>query len=154
MMQELMALLTEHGVMLVFANVLAEQLGAPIPAVPLLVVAVALAAALAADTVWYLAGRRHGHRVLKTVCRISISPDSCVRQTEDFFERWGATTLVFAKFIPGLSTVAAPLAGAMSIGWGRFLAWNGIGALLWAGLSIGAGLLFHAQVDALLGALE
>jgi rhodanese-related sulfurtransferase len=88
------------------------------------------------------------------VCRISISPDSCVRQTENFFDRWGAPALVIAKFIPGLSMVAPPLAGAMSIGWGRFLAYNGAGALIWAGTGLATGLLFQSQVDALMAALQ
>jgi len=165
-----MRLATEHGVALVFVFVLAEQLGAPIPALPLLVVAgalaadgyfsagaalgVALVAALIGDGVWFIAGRRFGHRVLKTMCRISLSPDTCVRQTENFFDRYGATSLVFAKFVPGLSTVAPPLAGAMAMDWGRFLAFNGAGALVWAGVGLGVGLVFHAQVDAVLGALE
>ncbi|HEX9181161.1 MAG TPA: VTT domain-containing protein [Burkholderiales bacterium] len=169
-MNALMALLTEHGVVLVYLAVLAEQLGAPFPAWPLLVVAGALAAdghfspwtviavallgAAIGDTVWFLAGRRFGHRVLATLCRVSISPDSCVRQTEDFFLRYGASTLLFAKFVPGLSTVAPPLAGAMRFTLGRFLGYAGLGLLVWAGSGVLAGLVFHRQVDALLAVLE
>lgn len=170
MIQELTRLATEHGAALVFLFVLVEQLGAPIPALPLLVVvgalaadghlspslllASALAAALAGDLVWYAAGRRFGHRVLKTLCRISISPDTCVRQTEDVFLRHGPASLVFAKFVPGWSTVAPPIAGALNMGTGRFLAYDTAGALLWAGAGIALGWLFHAQVDAVLEALQ
>src|SRR5713101_101726 len=101
-------LITEYGLALVFANVLLEQLGLPIPAVPALVVAGALAAegelsplaafgvafvaCMIGDAVWYLAGRRYGRRVMKFLCRVSLSPDSCVRQTEFRFERWGKLT--------------------------------------------------------------
>ena len=117
-----------YGVTLVFLNVLAEQLGVPIPAVPALVIAGALTrsgrmssthvliaaviASLIADSVWYELGRRYGYRILKTLCRVSLSPDSCVRDTEARFERWGLKSLLIAKFIPGFSTVAPPLAGA------------------------------------------
>jgi len=154
----------------VFANVLLEQLGLPIPAVPTLVLAgalsvdgrlsagavlgVALLACAIGDTAWYFAGRRYGNRVLKLLCRVSLSPDSCVRQSETQFERWGRLALVLGKFVPGLSTIAPPLAGVMRLRWPEFLVLNGIGILLWAGLAVGAGMLFHAQVDYLIDRLE
>ncbi len=163
-------LIERYGLALVFANVLLEQVGAPIPAVPALVVSGALAAegklsatavlALAfvacmiGDGLWYAAGRYYGRRVLTFLCRISLSPDSCVRQTQTQFERWGGATLVVGKFIPGLSTVAPPLAGAMRYGLLRFLALNALGTLLWAGLAVGAGWVFHAQLGALLAWAE
>src|SRR5688572_10383809 len=115
-MNTLLHRLLQHGIGLVFANVFLEQIGAPIPAVPTLIVAgalvakgrlpllpllgAALIACLLADTVWYLLGRWKGHKVLRIVCRISLSPDSCVRQTESLFERRGMLSLLFAKFIP------------------------------------------------------
>ena len=161
-MQELLHLTERYGLLLSFAGVLLESLGVPLPAMPLLIVAGALCvqgslwapaafalavlACLLGDLVWFAAGRRYGQKVLKTLCRISISPDSCVRQTETFFSRWGARTLVVAKFIPGLSTIAPPLAGAMRIGLGPFLVYAALGAALWVGLSIGIGMLFHAQI--------
>lgn len=169
-MHELVALIAQYGLPVVFANVLAEQLGAPIPAIPVLIVAgalaadgglsvsavfaVAFAAAMLGDIIWYAAGRRFGYRVLKTLCRISINPDSCVRQTESVFERWGAGSLVAAKFIPGFSTVAPPLAGAMGLSWRRFLWFNAIGAAIWIAVGLGAGWLFHRQVARLLVNLE
>lgn len=161
------AFFEEYGLAAVFGVVLLEQLGAPIPALPVLLLAGATAigdplfgvAALAlsiiastlGDLVWYAAGKRYGHRVLKTLCRVSLSPDSCVRQTEDTFERRGAATLVIAKFLPGLSTVAPPVAGALGLRPGTFLVFNGAGATLWAGLGLLAGLVFHGQIDWLLG---
>ena len=163
-------LIERHGLALVFANVLLEQVGLPIPAVPTLIVCGALAAegrisaaavlglaflaCLIGDSLWFIAGRFYGRRVLRFLCGISLSPDSCVRQTQTQFERWGGIALVAAKFIPGLSTVAPPLAGAMRYGWPRFTLLNSLGILAWAGLAIGAGMLFQAQVSALLAWLE
>ncbi len=128
-MSTLIHYLVRYGVSLVFLNVFAEQIGMPVPAVPTLIVAGALArngrmssthtiliaavaASLIADWIWFLLGRRYGYRILRTLCRISLSPDSCVRDTEARFERWGMKSLLFAKFVPGFSTVAPPLAGA------------------------------------------
>ena len=163
MMEQLTALLTQYGLVLVLVNVFLVQAGAPVPAVPTLLVAGALAvsgrlslamiilvsvgASLLGDLIWYAAGRIYGLRVLQLLCRISISPDSCVRQTESLFTRWGAPSLIFAKFIPGFSTVAPPLAGALHIKPGPFLAYSAISAALWSGLATGAGMLFHRQID-------
>src|SRR5467141_1739405 len=154
-------LIAQYGLALVFANVLLEQLGLPIPAIPALVVAgalsaegqfpplavfgVAFVACMMGDAAWYLAGRRYGRRVMKLLCRVSLSPDSCVRQTENRFGRWGRLTLVLAKFVPGLSTVARPLAGAMRLGLGSFELLNGLGSILWIVAAVGAGMLFHTQ---------
>lgn len=160
----------KRGLPLIFGLVLVEQLGIPIPALPVLVVAGALsvdhdlsalaviaatlAASAIADTLWYALGRRQGHRILKTLCRVSLSPDQCVRQTENLFERWGMPGLLVAKFVPGFSTVAPPLAGAMGIGWGRFLAYDTAGTLVWAGIAVIGGRLLHHAVDSLLGVLD
>lgn len=162
-MEEITRLLYEHGLILVFANVLLTQAGLPVPAVPMLVVAGALAAqgefgypallltalvaTLAGDIPWYFAGRRYGHRVLRTLCRISIEPDSCVKQTESIFERWGAPSLVVAKYIPGFATVAPPLAGAMRLGLPSFLFFSTLGALLWIAVPVVLGAVFHTEVE-------
>src|SRR5262252_4919005 len=158
-----------YGLPLVFVIVLLEQLGAPIPAIPVLVVAgalsmdrdfsawqvllVAIVASLIADGVWFLLGRSQGHRILKTLCRISLSPDSCVRQTESVFERWGMPSLLVAKFIPGFSTVAPPMAGATKAGVDEFLLYDTGGALLWAGAGVAAGMIFHRAIDRALSSL-
>jgi membrane protein DedA with SNARE-associated domain/rhodanese-related sulfurtransferase len=155
------------GLVTVFAVVLLQALGAPIPASPLLILAgakamddplhgtYALALAVVASVIgsvpWYYAGRRHGYRVLKLVCRVTLSPDSCVRRTESAFERYGVASLVVAKFIPGFSRVAAPLAGALRVRVLPFLIYSGAGAALWAGSGLVAGLLFYKQIDWLLG---
>jgi len=169
-MTRLVHLILHYGIPLVFANVFAEQIGLPIPAVPTLVVAGALSrtgrmssthlmiaavsASLIADWIWFALGRRYGYRILRTLCRISLSPDSCVRDTEANFDRWGMKSLLFAKFIPGFSTVAPPLAGAMGRGTVAFLVYDGIGAFLWAGASVAAGRLFHRAIDRILTYLE
>lgn len=163
-------LLEDYGLSLVFGNVLLEQLGLPIPAVPTMVVAGAfavegryplaavLAAAFAAcvigDGALYLVGRLFGHRVMKLLCSVSLSPDSCVRQTSLRFERWGGWTLVLGKFLPGIGTIAPPLAAVMRVGWPRFLLLSSLGSALWAGIAVGAGALFHAQVNEILAGLE
>jgi len=168
--QEITNLIAKHGLWLVFANVLVEQIGLPVPAIPTLIIAGALSvdgrisawavfgaafvACTIGDVLWYLAGRLYGRRVMRLLCRISLSPDSCVRQTENHFERWGGTALVLAKFIPGLSGVAPPLAGATRLPWATFLLLNSLGVVIWAGVAIGAGMLFHAQIDRLIVRME
>ncbi|HVW70279.1 MAG TPA: VTT domain-containing protein [Steroidobacteraceae bacterium] len=161
-----MELIAQYGLTLVFVNVLLERAGLPLPATPTLLICGALAAtgrpsvwsvfALAllgcviGDTLWYAAGRYYGRRVMKFLCRVSLSPDSCVRTTENRFERWGRLTLVLAKFVPGLSTVVRPLAGAMRLPLGSFELLNGLGSILWAGAAIGTGMLFQTQIGQVL----
>jgi membrane protein DedA with SNARE-associated domain len=169
-MHELVIQLSRYGLALVFCNVFLEQIGAPIPALPTLIVAgafaahgrmslvnillVAVAGSLIADTAWYLLGRRQGRRVLKTLCRISLSPDSCVRSTESLFEKAGMPSLLYAKFIPGYSTVAPPLAGITGRSLGAFLVWDGLGSLLWAGSAAVVGHLFHNTIQRVIENLE
>ncbi len=153
----------------VFVNVLLQQLGLPVPAVPTLLLAgslaagalplaealaVAVAASLLADWLWYLAGRVFGYRVLSGLCRLSISPSTCVSQTEARFVRWGLPSLVVAKFVPGFSTVAPPIAGALRMSLSGFLFASGIGAMLWAGLALGAGWLLRGAVTDAIAALD
>jgi membrane protein DedA with SNARE-associated domain len=137
-----------HGEALIFLYVFADQIGIPVPAVPGLLAVGALAAvgkvnaplalvsivgaSLLADLIWYGLGRRRGSQVLRLLCRISLEPDSCVRRTEDVFLRYGVASLIFAKFVPGLSTVAPPLAGMIGVGLPRFALYSAVAALLWA----------------------
>lgn len=162
-MKELTALVLTNGVGFVFLNVLVEQLGIPVPAVPTLLVAGALAAdgklpfgrlllaafiaTVFADTLWFLLGRRYGQRILKMLCKVSLSPDSCVRQTEGLFDSWGLTSLLFAKFVPGYSTVAPPLAGAAGATLPLFLLFTSGGTLIWAGTALTLGFLCHGAID-------
>ena len=112
-----------------------------------------LAASLLGDLPWYFAGRRYGYRILRTLCRIAIEPDSCVNQTETIFERWGAPSLLVAKYVPGFATVAPPLAGAMGVSLPRFIVFSAAGALLWAIVPVVAGMVFSAQVEQALGSV-
>lgn len=169
-MANLLSLLQEYGVFIVFAIVLIEQMGLPIPAFPLLIVSGALAAngemhwggVLAAallacsvsDFFWFRAGRRYGKRILKLLCRISLSPDYCVSQTEDNFRRWGPKSLLVAKFIPGFNTIAPPMSGAMGTSYPRFLGFSVPGGLLWCGTGIGIGAYFHQSIDDVLDVLS
>ena len=169
MAHEALTLIGHYGLLLVFVNVLLEQAGAPVPATPTLVVAgtaaasgdlsitaillVSLVACLLGDLPWYWAGRHFGGGVMRTLCRISLSPDSCVRSSEVRFERWGGRMLVVAKFVPGLSTVAPPLMGAMGLSLHLFLLLDGVASLLWAGVPVALGYIFAAQVDSLFAAL-
>ncbi len=169
MAHEIIALIAQYGLLLVFFNVLVEQAGVPVPAVPTMIVAGALAAndklpvagvvlvavlaCLLSDLAWYWAGRRFGSGVMRTICRISLSPDSCVKQSELRFQRWRGRVLLIAKFVPGLSTVAPPLVGAMGLRIPTFLVLDGLGSLLWAGLAVGLGYVFAAQIDVVLAAL-
>jgi membrane protein DedA with SNARE-associated domain len=162
--------LIRHGWQVLFVWVLAEQLGVPVPAFPLLLAAgalgrrsaiglpaafaAALAASLLADIFWYEIGRRRGTAVMRFLCRISLEPDSCVRRTEDLFSRHGARSLLVAKFVPGLSTAAPPLAGIFRMRFSRFLLFSAIGAALWAGGTMLAGYLLSDQLEALVQAAE
>jgi membrane protein DedA with SNARE-associated domain len=155
--------LLHHGYTVLLAWVFAEQLGLPLPAMPLLLAAGALAgtgrlsffasllyavfAAVAADSIWYQLGRRKGIKILQLLCRISLEPDSCVRRTEGIFSKQGARSLLLAKFLPGLSTVAPPLAGIFHMRPRRFLLFDAAGALLWAGAFLGLGYAFSGQIE-------
>jgi membrane protein DedA with SNARE-associated domain/rhodanese-related sulfurtransferase len=169
-MANLILLLQEYGVLIVFGIVLIEQIGMPIPAFPILIVAgamsvdgdtnwfavlaVAMLACLISDSFWFRAGRFYGKRILKLLCKISLSPDYCVSQTEDNFKRWGPKALIVSKFIPGFNVIAPPLAGAMGTRRGVFLSFSILGSLLWAGTGIGIGAFFHTSVDQLLDILS
>src|SRR5258706_15595767 len=169
-MQELVDLIARYGLALIFINVLVEQVGLPVPAVPTLIVAGAAAAAgeisaaavfgvavlacFIGDGLWFAGGRIYGRRVMRLLCRISLSPDSCVRQSEYHFGRWGKAALVVSKFVPGLSAVTPPLAGAMRMSWPSFLLLNGAGIVLWCTIPIGAGMLFSDQIGQVIAVLE
>src|SRR3954447_18726557 len=158
--------LAQYGVPLVGLNVLLQQLGLPIPAVPTMMLAGALAvagridfaaafaisvmASLVADLAWFWAGRRYGYPVLRFLCRVSLSPDTCVRETEGIFERWGFFSVVVSKFVPGFSTVGPPIAGALKMPFGAFSVASLASAALWVGAYMGVGYVFAQQIDVVL----
>ena len=170
MIQQFFSVLSQNGLAVVAINVLLNQIGLPVPVVPTLVLAGAIAAngqlplgwlflaavsaCVVADCIWYGIGQKYGIRVLKVLCQISLEPDSCVNETQSQFDRWGVNSLVIAKFVPGWATIAPPLAGAMRIGWLRFIALSTLAAILWAGAELFAGVLFNTQIERLLIRLD
>jgi len=153
-----LAFFVHYAYLIIFLWVLVEQIGIPIPSVPVLLtagtlsathrvswIAITLARILAcivADTIWFALGRRYGNSVLKLLCRFSFEASTCVSKTEGYFTRRGAVTLLFAKFVPGLSTVAAPIAGQTGMSLPRFLAWDLAGSFIWGEAFILAGRFF------------
>ncbi len=170
MTQQLLLHISHYGLILVALNVFLNQMGLPVPAVPTLILAgtltakgdlpflelfsAAVMACLIADCGWYWIGEKYGIRVLKTLCRISLEPDSCVSQTQSQFERWGVNSLIVAKFVPGWSTIAPPLAGALRLGWLRFIVLSTLAAILWVGAALAVGMLFKTQIEQLLIQLD
>lgn len=162
-MNEAIQFLTEYGLLVLFAVVFIEQIGFPLPAFPVLIAAGVLAGmgrmnlwvalggtvavTLVADWIWFELGRRQGRRVLDVLCRIALEPDTCVRKTEDFFIKHGPHSLLAAKFIPGLSTVAPSLAGIVGLGTPIFLLYDGLGAMIWAGSGLVIGSVFSDQLE-------
>lgn len=169
-MQELIDLLHQHGLLLVFLVTLASRVGLPVPAAPLIVVAGGLVAAgrmalidlllvsvlanVIADWVWYAAGRHYGSRIMRLVCRVSQSPDSCVLESEGMLTRWGGGSLVLAKFIPGVSLVAPPMTGAMRMPFWQFVFYDAVAALVWTLAYLLLGLVFRHQIEQVLAAME
>jgi membrane protein DedA with SNARE-associated domain/rhodanese-related sulfurtransferase len=151
-------ILLMYGYLLLFAWVFVEQLGLPLPATPVLLAAGALSvagpihfhlafltgivASVAADSIWFLFGRRYGHVVLRVLCKLSLEPTTCVRRTQDSFGRRRGAMLTFAKFVPGLALLAPPVAGQNGMDYGSFLVFDGAGAALWVGTLLVIGRFF------------
>ncbi len=164
-MKEIVDFLILHGYAVLFTWVLLEQLGLPIPSIPMLLAAGALAgagqlslsstillavfAALLADVLWYEVGRRRGGTILGLLCRISLEPESCVRRTENLFHKYGSRSLLVAKFVPGLNTVAPPMAGLTGMSRVRFVVCDALGGLLWASSAALLGYIFSEQLERL-----
>lgn len=165
-MHTVLALIQQYGLFIVFASVFLEQMGLPLPAYPTLLLAgvligngqypwaamllTAVVAALLADSTWYLAGRRYGKRVLGKLCKISLSPDTCVRQTEALYVKIGPPALLVCKFIPGFASISSALAGASGTRYWLFALMDGLGAVLWAGSALWLGQMFSSAIDELL----
>jgi membrane protein DedA with SNARE-associated domain/rhodanese-related sulfurtransferase len=168
-MNQILEFLSRHGVLVLYAAVFVEQLGIPLPAAPWLlaagalcgagqmnwwsVLAAAAAGSVCADAIWFYLGRYRGNRILNLLCRISLEPDSCVRRTQDVFGRYGMKAVVVAKFVPGLSILAPPLAGSSGAKASRFFLFDMAGSLLYAGVFILIGVLFSHQLEQILAAL-
>jgi membrane protein DedA with SNARE-associated domain len=169
-MTSVLEFLQRHSGLVLFVWVFVDQLGVPIPAVPLLIglgalagagkaslaatLAVAIVASLLADVAWFSVGRRRGHRVLAWICRMTLEPDSCVRRTETMFLARGPEGMLIAKFLPGLNALAAALAGIVGVHAGRFVGYAAAAGLLWAGVWTGLGYLFSGAIERLVDAAE
>ncbi len=157
-MPSILSMLVHHTYALLFGWVLIEQGGIPIPTVPLLIAAgtmsaahqlhvayalpVILIACILGDSAWYFLGKRYGARVLNALCRLSLEAATCVERTHGTVSRRGAVTLLFAKFVPGLGTVAAPIVGQARIPYLTFALYDLAGSLVWGGAWLFAGRFF------------
>jgi len=166
-MNELQQLNESHGLLLVFVNVLLEQIGLPVPAYPTLIVTGALAmqskpllgagvlvamlACLIADALWYWAGKRYGSVLLKSICKISLSQDTCIRQGLNVYERVGPRAMLLSKFLPGAGALVTTVAGMNATPFALFMRYSLAGSFIWAGSALLLGMLFS---DALIPLLD
>ncbi len=155
--------LSRHGVLWMFAATLGERLGLPLFVTPLLFAAGALSAmghmhfglllvvttvaCLLGDTVWYELGRWKGGALFGLLCRIALQPDSCVRRSELALEKHTGTSLLWAKWLPGVAHLAVPMAGAARIPRGRFHLYNAAGSIAWLAILLTGGYLSMRTVD-------
>ena len=145
-MATLIHIIEVYGLWVVFFSVLLDQGGLPTPSYAPMILTAALAtdagiplwpilvvgtlAALLADVAWFTGGRRFGAQLLRLMCQISLSPDSCVGSTRRIYEKVGPRSLILAKYIPGFAAVSTTLAGQAGTTWRQFLLYDGIGAVL------------------------
>ncbi|QHI98358.1 hypothetical protein GT347_10345 [Xylophilus rhododendri] len=163
------ALLLQHGPLLVLGVTAAARIGLPLPAAALMMATGALAASghlsgpcllmlvalsvlaqLLGDGAWFWAGRRHGDRVLRLLCRRQSQDGECRQRGARTMRRWGAASLLAAKFVPGVSAVAPPMAGAMGMSLRRFVVAESIAALVWTLVFMALGAVFGKEVERLM----
>jgi len=169
-METAIFLLERYGLLVVFINLLLTEAGLPLPAYPTLatagammgagsgydapaLVGTAVTASLVADVAWFWNGRRNGRRILRMLCKLSMSPDSCVRQTESLFAKFGVWSLLFAKFFPGMTNITVALAGVTKTPTALFLLLDILGALFFVGVPIGLGWLFRDAIADILATI-
>ena len=142
-------ILLVYGYLLLFAWVLIEQVGVPLPATPILLAAGALSAdrelsfvtalvagvgaCLVSDSTWFFIGRRYGRQVLNVLCKLSLEPTTCVRKTQISFGRRRHGTLLFGKFVPGLASLTSPIAGQSGMPYAEYIFLDLLGAIIWVG---------------------
>lgn len=165
-MQHLIDLIEQYGLWVVFINAFADQIGLPVPAYPAFLLTgamlegehfsfiglllMAMTGSLLADLFWFYAGRKYGTRVMAKLCKLSLSPDSCVKQTENFYLKLGPSSLLFCKFIPGFASISSALAGSLQTKAITFVIFDGLGAALWIGSGLGLGYVFSTAIDQLI----
>src|SRR5437879_2837601 len=146
-MSDLISLISRHGYGIVAALVFAEAIGLPVPAALALVAAgaaaaahvlrtpillpVAMGAMVLGDALLFLAGKWTGWTLLGFLCKVSANPETCILRSAESFYKRGKTTLVIAKFIPGVNTMGPPLAGSMKMPFGQFLRFDFMGTVLY-----------------------
>jgi membrane protein DedA with SNARE-associated domain/rhodanese-related sulfurtransferase len=154
--------IAQHGYTILFTGVFLEAIGLPVPAALMLLIAGgaaangtlrltyalsgAVVATLVGDTLMFLLGRYTGWWLLGLLCRISLNPESCVLRAADSFYRHGRMLLVIAKFIPGINTMAPPLAGSMNMRFWPFIQLDLAGAAFYVGTFFGIGFLFSGAL--------
>jgi len=162
--------LIDHGYLVIFLGVLAEQIGLPTPSAPILLAAgaliglgrldlstvlcLAVGASLIADLVWFLLGKLRGSAILAFLCRVALEPDTCISKTHSAYTRYGPRSLLFSKFVPGLNTLAPPMAGMYGLASWKFILLDGAGALVWSGAFVAVGFLFRMQLEDIAFLLE
>jgi membrane protein DedA with SNARE-associated domain/rhodanese-related sulfurtransferase len=162
--------LIDHGYVVIFLGVLAEQIGLPMPSAPILlaagalvglgrldlfmVLSLALSASLIADLIWFFLGKLRGSALLAFLCRVALEPDTCISKTHSAYTRYGARSLLFSKFVPGLNTLAPPMSGMYGLAWWKFILLDGAGALIWSGAFVAAGFVFRMQLEDIAFLLE
>jgi membrane protein DedA with SNARE-associated domain len=162
-MTEFLQFLIDHGYTVIFVWVALDQAGLPLPAIPLLLAAGALVgmgelslplvlvtcalASVPIDAFWFWLGRKRGARVLHLLCIISLEPDYCVRDTERLFRRLGPWSVIIAKFVPGLQTLAPPMSGLTGMRLSTFLILDTVGILIWAAVFALTGMFFHTELE-------
>ena len=161
-MDDFAVLVSRYGLAAIFLFTFLENVGLPIPAIPVLMLAgayastrhatllmvlvAAVAGALLADGIWYFVGRWRGKRVLDHLCRVSFNPDACLERAVDGFHRRKSATILFANFLPGVNTIMPPLAGVAAMPFFLFLLLDFAGSLLWAGAAVALGFVFGERV--------
>lgn len=166
----LFGLFTDYGYAAVFVGVMLTNAGVPMAGELTLLVAgsvlatghldlaptllVGAGAALLSDSLWYAVGRMGSIRLIGLYCKVSLGSTACVARTVLTLERFGPQSLILARFIPGFRTFAAPMAGISGIRYGRFALYDGLGALLWAGLVVLAGWWFAHRLASLVGQID
>ena len=159
-------LLATHGYVIVLLWMFADQAALPVPAIPLLVAAGAVAATgqldlalvilmatlgcLLGDILWFALGRYRGQDAVSLVCKLALEPDSCASTTRRAFTRLGPATLLVAKYLPGVQTLAPASAGFVRAPWIGFILIDTIGALLFVLPFLLGGYYFQPQLAALI----
>lgn len=154
--------LTQHGYVALFLAVLAEQLGLPLPAMPFLIGAgalaslhqlsvltalgVALLASLLSDWIWFYLGKKQGSSIVRLISKLCRKPEACTPEMQSRQGRGSTRSILISKFVPGLGTITPPLAGMFGLPAGRFFLLDTAAALLWAGAYMSVGWLFSGQL--------